>query len=97
LISGDSPFDFYRLVMQCLPDSTGKNKVHSFFTVEADEAEPSWPLIVVIVHDDSVLHGTILLKVPAQVQTAKTAADVAIDSDLPLALKRLPGVCTALI
>lgn len=83
--------------MQCLPDPTGKNQVHSLFTVEADEAEPSRPLVVVIVHDDSVFHGTILLKVPAQVQTAETAADVGIDSALPLALIRLPGGCTALV
>ena len=76
--------------MQCLPYPTGKNKVYSLFTVEADEAEAAWPLVVVIIHDDSVFHGTVLLKVPAQVQTAETAADVGIASALPLALKRLP-------
>lgn len=66
--------------MQCLPDSTSKDKVYSLLTVEADEAEPSRTLVVVIVHDNSVFHGTVLLEVPAQVQTAETAADVAIDS-----------------
>ena len=52
--------------MQCLPHPTGKNQVHCLLTVEADEAETARPFVVVVIHDNCVLHRAILLKIPAQ-------------------------------